>query len=469
LDLLTVSGGGSNRIFWINPGLNVTLSGLTIADGKTLIGSVGGGVFNDNGSLTISNCSLNGNSTASTGGGIYNNRGTLLVKNAILFNNRAGLGGGIYNNAGTLRVDSSRFDGNSAELECGGIFNKLGTLILNDCVITGNLVLRSPSFGGGLRNDEGFLTISNSVISSNQATFGGGICNYSGTLTVKRCSIEYNWAVHGGGVQLNAGTLTIAESALHGNLATGNGGGIDSDGRLAVVNCTFSSNSAAADGGGIRNNFNTLSVNNSTFSGNSAGRNGGGICNVGTSKKTIGHTLLARSASGSNVFNGGGIITNGGFNLSDDQSCANFFGPSDVVTLDAKLGPLTSHGGPTRTHALLPDSLAIDAGTNGLIAGVDFDQRGPQFQRIIGERVDIGAFEVQPAAPLRITSYEWRNSDAFEVRFTGSDGVIYRVEWSLDLGAWSNLGTANVVGPGQFEYLDTEITPPLRFYRVTTQ
>jgi len=57
------------------------------------------------------------------------------------------------------------------------------------------------------------------------------------------------------------------------------------------------------------------------------------------------------------------------------------------------LGPLQNNGGPTRTHALLAGSPAIDAGNNA--ANVDFDQRGAGFVRIVGASADIGAFEVQ--------------------------------------------------------------------------
>ena len=60
----------------------------------------------------------------------------------------------------------------------------------------------------------------------------------------------------------------------------------------------------------------------------------------------------------------------------------------------ARLGPLGDNGGPTLTHALLGGSIAIDAGDNDKVpAGVLTDQRGDGFSRIVGSRVDIGAFE----------------------------------------------------------------------------
>jgi hypothetical protein len=68
--------------------------------------------------------------------------------------------------------------------------------------------------------------------------------------------------------------------------------------------------------------------------------------------------------------------------------------------IDPRLGPLADNGGPTLTHALLPESRAINAGDPAAMPGVDGaplnDQRGAPFTRIYDGRIDIGAFERQP-------------------------------------------------------------------------
>ena len=65
--------------------------------------------------------------------------------------------------------------------------------------------------------------------------------------------------------------------------------------------------------------------------------------------------------------------------------------------IDPLLGPLADNGGPTFTHALLPGSPAIDAGDPLAVAGSDgvpqFDQRGVPYSRVVGGRIDMGAFE----------------------------------------------------------------------------
>jgi hypothetical protein len=66
---------------------------------------------------------------------------------------------------------------------------------------------------------------------------------------------------------------------------------------------------------------------------------------------------------------------------------------TSLFPLDPRLGPLASHGGPTKTRALLKGSGAINSGSNPL--NVPYDQRGVGFFRVVGKATDIGAFEVQ--------------------------------------------------------------------------
>jgi hypothetical protein len=68
--------------------------------------------------------------------------------------------------------------------------------------------------------------------------------------------------------------------------------------------------------------------------------------------------------------------------------------------LDPVLGPLANNGGTTQTHALLPGSPAIDAGSSGgcrdnVGAQLATDQRGFPRPALGGSalRCDIGAFE----------------------------------------------------------------------------
>jgi hypothetical protein len=180
---LTISGNHASRVFAVAAKKTVVLSGLTISNGVTGISSNGGGIVNA-GNLTVSDCTLSGNSAAN-GGGIYNNGGTLTVSGCTLSNNSTlggGFGGGIYNNGGTLTVSNSSLSGNTApgggdfnQGDGGGIYNA-GTAIVSGCTLSNN----SAQAGGAIYSI-GKLTVSGSTFSSNSPenifgpyTDGGG-------------------------------------------------------------------------------------------------------------------------------------------------------------------------------------------------------------------------------------------------------------------------------------------------------
>src|SRR5262249_17638596 len=70
---------------------------------------------------------------------------------------------------------------------------------------------------------------------------------------------------------------------------------------------------------------------------------------------------------------------------------------TEATPINPFLGPLELNGGPTRTHALLAGSPALNKGFDSV--GLASDQRGIPFLRLFGAGVDIGAFEEQPNPP----------------------------------------------------------------------
>jgi hypothetical protein len=156
---------------------NVTLDSLTLTNGYSSGG--GGGIRVDGGAaITISNCTLSGNTDdpaiiPSFGGAIYN-LGTLTVINSTFSGNISGnsatpggYGGGIYN-LGTLTAINSTFSGNSAPSEGfgGGIYNNNGTNTLINCTLAGN----SAGYGGGIYQDaSGMSVLTNTVVAANTA------------------------------------------------------------------------------------------------------------------------------------------------------------------------------------------------------------------------------------------------------------------------------------------------------------
>ncbi|MGC9516206.1 MAG: hypothetical protein ACP5C3_00745, partial [Methanomicrobiales archaeon] len=149
--IIDATGLGS-RVITINL-YTVNIKNLTIQNGLVTDTTVsGGGIYNYQGLLTVTDCIIQNNNATATG------------TSAIAF------GGGIYNDQGLLNIINSTIQNNNATAnETYGI---------------------AEAHGGGIYND-GTLTITNSTIQNNTATAtgnntnarGGGIYNY-GPLTI---------------------------------------------------------------------------------------------------------------------------------------------------------------------------------------------------------------------------------------------------------------------------------------------
>jgi hypothetical protein len=285
---LAVSGGGSNRVFQINSGAVVTISGLTITDG---LATDGAGVVNQ-GTLTLDGCSVTSNQANF-------DSNTSLV-------GFAGFGGGLENLTGaTLTIKDSTVSGNQSVGEAsfiglangGGIAND-GVLTIVDSTVSHNQALAanetivgSEAEGGGiflinpLAGGPSSLTMIDSVLSDNQAVGGSPAGS----------SIFGGGAADGGGIFSEDGaTLSITGSTVDGNQALGGtggtfgqafGGAIDSLGAaITITHCTVANNQAIggadgtgitdegalAEGGAIFGENNFLTITGSSFTGNLA-------------------------------------------------------------------------------------------------------------------------------------------------------------------------------------------------------
>ncbi len=218
-------------------------------------------------------------------------------------------------------------------------------------------------------------------------------------------------------IQANANAAISNLTVTGGNAANSIGGGIFSDGTLTLNNSTVSGNSAIeyGAGGGITIIGGTAVISNSTVTGNSA-LFGGGIFEEGSSTEIV-NTIIAGNTA-VNGFDVYGSFNSQGYNLIGSSNGSFGFGATgdkvgtEDAPLDAKLLPLADNGGPTKTHALAPDSPAIDAGNSTLT----IDQRG--FTRPVdalnspngtGNFADIGAFEVQNPAPILTSEEQCKN------------------------------------------------------------
>src|SRR5262249_49096120 len=104
--------------------------------------------------------------------------------------------GGIYNEGGTVTLSNNTVSGNYADDGVGGGINNYGTVTLNNATVSGN---SSVARGGGIAN-YGTVTLNNSTGSGNFAALnGGGIYNYypGFTLHARNTIIAGNTALDG--------------------------------------------------------------------------------------------------------------------------------------------------------------------------------------------------------------------------------------------------------------------------------
>jgi len=262
-----------------------------------------------------------------------------------------------------------------------------------------------------------------------------------------------------GGAVLNQGTLTVIASTFFNNTAVGGngngaaggqglGGAIENvGGMVTLTNSTLSGNSVVSGtgthvpssfGGGIHALNGVVKIYNSTLSGNSAstGRQVYIISAFGSVTFELFSSIVAqqdRPSGARDIVTGadteGQLISSGANNvLGTTIGLENI----DYVSGDPMLAPLANNGGPTWTHAIPAESLAVNAGSNNL--NLLNDQRGTTFGRAIGGTADIGAFELQtaPSSPgdynrddsVDAADYVvWRKFMGSEVStFDGADG-----------------------------------------------
>ena len=180
-DLLTVRPSSEVyvRIFRVDAGATVDLSGLTVSGGSAYyLDQNGGGIYNA-GSLTVRNSRISENYANVYGAGIFN-VGRLTISYSSIAANMTGIGGdprggGIYNE-GELTLRASIVTGNTAFTkdlvgEGSGIYNA-GAVTVDNSTISHNGSDAFTGSGAGIYN-VGALRLAHSTITGNRTPLAG--------------------------------------------------------------------------------------------------------------------------------------------------------------------------------------------------------------------------------------------------------------------------------------------------------
>ena len=320
--------------------------------------------------LTVQNGAITGSGTANAGGGIINYGGLLLDHVRVTQNSSQEGGGGIFT-SGNLVIQNSEVVSNTAQGAGGGIYLwSNGVVTMTNSLIAWN----NGSIGGGIFNI-GNMNAENSTLQANHAAlFGGGLSNSgAGVVNLSGVTVYQNQTDgYGAGLLNELGTMNLVNVTVSGNLGNDYVGvaNVHETAQMTLLNSTIAENIVTSTGtryGGVANLYGTISLKN---------------------------TLVASNDSRQCLSSG--TWTSLGNNLSGDTYCA-FTQPGDLQNTHPDLAPLADFGGATWTHALLPGSPAIDAGTNTGCPLVD--QRGVA-RPFDGDNdstatCDIGAVEAQ--------------------------------------------------------------------------
>ena len=305
--LVTLDGGGAARILYLDSDYNTPTPRLTVqrlaftggsapAGGEDTVQG-GGAIYRDGGSLTVIDCTFEGNRAPSpgqdiAGGAIYGfGGGEIVVAGSQFIDNQASDGGAIGSLNGDLTVINSRFEGNAATGTGGnpGDGGAGGAIYMDGAdeatSLCGVSIRNSTAgaIGGGFfrvsNEDNGTFAMDRSDVDGNRVTAdgegnAGGLYLQGLALTITASTISRNQAFYNGGIWINESQVDMQNTTIAENQATGsNGGGVwlGNGPTGTIKNCTIANNHATADGqvaGAIFGGG--LSLENTLIAGNTA-------------------------------------------------------------------------------------------------------------------------------------------------------------------------------------------------------
>jgi uncharacterized repeat protein (TIGR01451 family) len=167
----------------------------------------GGGLYlwRSSGVLNVTGGRVEGNSAGSLGGGVYVDDGSATLTDTYVVSNSADSGGGLYVwlSDGVLNVTGGRIENNTATYFGGGVYVHQGSATLTETELVSNTVTAVGTllgFGGGLYVGPGSATLTGTQVVNNSAHNVGGLYvgDTNGAITATNSCIVFNsdTAVH---------------------------------------------------------------------------------------------------------------------------------------------------------------------------------------------------------------------------------------------------------------------------------
>ncbi|MCL4179798.1 MAG: hypothetical protein KJ072_18890 [Verrucomicrobia bacterium] len=317
--LVTLSGGGSNRLFTIHPGVTLTLRGLTLAHG-----SHQGATGRDGGELESGASGKPG-----FGGAIFNDGGTLIAVEVIFTTNRVTGGDGGRGANGRFFGTDGRSGGGGGAATGGAILNRSGALLLTNCTFISNQALGGLGGPGG---DGASAVLSGDGGDGGDGGHGQGGAIHSeagGQVILVDCTFASNLAEGGPAGDPGLTGSGVAFDGAPGAAGRGEGGAVRAtSSSLVGLRSTFNDNRVrGADGRAGFDGFDSRTGMDGSDGG--AGRGGALAIEHGSAAFTN-STFFANNATGGAGGDGGdgGDGGNGG----NARGGSAYLGPSSPVS-----------------------------------------------------------------------------------------------------------------------------------------
>ena len=282
--------------------------GATYENGSTVAAGCGGGIYLQQGKITITDVNIQNNYAKVNGGGINNHSGSIDVNGCYIGSSHSTSGDHYYNADAT---DTDR--GNKADNSGGGIYTRLGDIDIEDYVETSGNIFREES----------------KVTFNEAAKNGGGIDTHEGIIYINKeeeddqIEVAFNKAERGGGLYANAGTIVAYNALIHDNTATLHGGGANNhSGDIIIYGGMLSNNTAKeGHGGGAYTNVGDIdlfqfpstnmnpTLNHGTKVYNNIAKLNGGAFNNHTGRVDVRHATIYNNTA--TLGNGGAIFCEG--------------------------------------------------------------------------------------------------------------------------------------------------------------
>ncbi len=231
---------------------SAVLDGVTITAGNSSQAFAGGGMYNDNGSPTVNNCTFLRNAAA-TGGGMFNGTSSSpIVTNCKFRGNRAtdgtvGQGGAMHNQGSSAptipgaspTITDCLFEFNYSKTAGGAMYNNpWAAPFINRCRFNDN---EASFLGSAIYNCYGQPVVVRSWFVGNRGV--AAYAQYDGTIELDHCVFSGN---REGALDLGvgaAGMSYVYNTVFTGNRKSGPGTIIDTDEPITFTNCVGFDNS----------------------------------------------------------------------------------------------------------------------------------------------------------------------------------------------------------------------------------